>query len=561
MKSEDLLKAIGNIDDKFIEEAAPKINAVNETNAAESNDSAKTDDKKLVEIVKVKPRNTFRIVASIAACVCLVAAVSFAIIGSTKSRPQISDDSSCQSNEACVKENDDGISYLEDDENEKSYDKVNDNKEEIYNLKWSEKDNSQKYTKFSIDKYAYSSANTETSSEYIGEKICDTTLTGTDDDDNKQESAGEVYKINNMSDKFVVAVKFKNDDKYYVYYATDYLNSKYTPKNLGEFIDDLGLEENMNMREIGIYYEIIETNKDGQKEYKGTRYYNSLSMADVWNKLLYNRNIESLTDFSNGPNIIDGYYTGIRSGFYMTIGWELPSINFGVRNFRVFISDDDYIVFKLANIDSIAFKLSDEQIKNFKTMLDEKEYLDEEGMNLRYGWDLGETKNITPKITSSAVKAIKPGMTYSEIIHQLGKGANFGKMNMQQYIVDDEYAFVLKFDNFSDICTKSGEELLKDIVPYKKPERVESILAKDYDIFYCLVTNDDDYFVSFRNNSPDMHCALDLSNAKIEFENGEPATVDDIKFMSSLVVTYNTRLGNEPSKLYCTKVIIIDNHS
>ena len=54
MKSEDLLKAIGNIDDKFIEEAAPKINAVNETNTAESNDSAKTDDKKLVEIVKVK---------------------------------------------------------------------------------------------------------------------------------------------------------------------------------------------------------------------------------------------------------------------------------------------------------------------------------------------------------------------------------------------------------------------------------------------------------------------------------------------------------------------------
>ena len=74
MKSEDLLKAIGNIDDKFIEEAAPKINAVNETNTAESNDSAKTDDKKLVEVVKVKPRSTFRIVVSIAACVCLVAA-------------------------------------------------------------------------------------------------------------------------------------------------------------------------------------------------------------------------------------------------------------------------------------------------------------------------------------------------------------------------------------------------------------------------------------------------------------------------------------------------------
>lgn len=53
MKSEDLLKAIGNIDDKFIEEAAPKINAVNETNAAESNDSAKTDDKNLLRLLRL----------------------------------------------------------------------------------------------------------------------------------------------------------------------------------------------------------------------------------------------------------------------------------------------------------------------------------------------------------------------------------------------------------------------------------------------------------------------------------------------------------------------------
>lgn len=53
MKSEDLLKAIGNIDDKFIEEAAPKINAVNETNTAESNDSAKTDDKNLLRLLRL----------------------------------------------------------------------------------------------------------------------------------------------------------------------------------------------------------------------------------------------------------------------------------------------------------------------------------------------------------------------------------------------------------------------------------------------------------------------------------------------------------------------------
>lgn len=568
MKSEDLLKAIGEIDDKFIEEAAPQINTINETNTAESNDSAKTDDKKLVEIVKVKPRNTFRIVASIAACVCLVAAVSFAIIGSTKSRPQTSDDSSCPSDDVCVKENDDGISYLEDDENEKSYDKVNDNKEEIYNLKWSEKDNSQKYTKFSIDKYAYSSANTETSSEYIGEKICDTTLTGTDDDDNKQESAGEVYKINNMSDKFVVAVKFKNDDKYYVYYATDYLHSKYTPKNLGEFIDDLSLEENLCMLEKDIEYDIYETNKDGEKKYKETKYY-SISKSDIWNKLLYNRNIESLTDFSNGPYIQDGYYISAHFGYYMTIHGELPAIGFGQKIFRILIADEGYIVFRFGDFDGIAFKLSDEQIQKFLDLL-ESEYDSENSKNNTSSVEASNSESSnsaelsgtdipdnyfcasSEKITSSNVKAIKAGMTYKEIINQLGETANFGQSRMRQYIVDDELVLSLRFNNLSDVCEKTGEELLQEAVEYKVPESIKNELN---DNIYGIVTADK--FISCVNNDPNNCYYIDLSDAEIKFENGKSATVDNIKFMSGVIVTYDYVAELYPPQMHCTSVTIV----
>lgn len=572
MKSEDLLKAIGNIDDKFIEEAAPKINAVNETNAAESNDSAKTDDKKLVEVVKVKPRNTFRIVASIAACVCLAAAVSFAIIGSTKSRPQVGENGSCQSNEACVKENDDGISYLEDDENEKSYDKVNDNKEEIYNLKWSEKDNSQKYTKFSIDKYAYSSANTETSSEYIGEKICDTTLTGTDDDDNKQESAGEVYKINNMSDKFVVAVKFKNDDKYYVYYATDYLHSKYTPKNLGEFIDDLSLEENLCMLEKDIEYDIYETNKDGEKKYKETKYY-SISKSDIWNKLLYNRNIESLTDFSNGPYIQDGYYMSAHYGYYMTIHGELPAIGFGQKIFRILIADEGYIVFRLGDFDGIAFKLSDEQIQKFLDLFG-SEYDSENSKNNTSSVEASNSESSnsaelsntdipdnyfcagSKKITSSDVKAIKAGMTYKEIINQLGETANFGQGNIRQYIVDDKLVLPLRFDSLSDVCKKTGEELLKQAISYKVPERIKDKLN---DSVYAIVTADK--FISCINGEPDNCCTIDLSDAEIKFENGKTATAADIKPMSSVLISYDMVAESYPGSMHCLKVTILDSNS
>lgn len=319
MKSEDLLKAIGNIDDKFIEEAAPKINAVNETNTAESNDSAKTDDKKLVEIVKVKPRNTFRIVASIAACVCLVAAVSFAIIGSTKSRPQTSDDGLCSSDGVCAK--------------------GNNNKEEIYNS----------------------------------------------------------------------------------------LESKYDSEN--------------------------SKNNTSSVEASSSESSNSAELSNT--------------------DIPDNYFCA------------------GSK-----------------------------------------------------------------KITSSDVKAIKAGMTYKEIINQLGETANFGQGNIRQYIVDDKLVLPLRFDSLSDVCKKTGEELLKQAIPYKVPERIKDKLNDD---IYAVVINDK--FISCINGEPDNCCTIDLSDAEIKFENGKTATAADVKPMSSVLISYDMVAESYPGNMHCLKVTILDSNS
>lgn len=319
MKSEDLLKAIGNIDDKFIEEAAPKINAVNETNAAESNDSAKTDDKKLVEIVKVKPRNTFRIVASIAACVCLVAAVSFAIIGSTKFKPQVGDNGSCSSDGVCAK--------------------GNNNKEEIYNS----------------------------------------------------------------------------------------LESKYDSEN--------------------------SKNNTSSVEASSSESSNSAKLSNT--------------------DIPDNYFCA------------------GSK-----------------------------------------------------------------KITSSDVKAIKAGMTYKEIINQLGETANFGQGNIRQYIVDDKLVLPLRFDSLSDVCKKTGEELLKQAIPYKVPERIKDKLNDD---IYAVVINDK--FISCINGEPDNCCTIDLSDAEIKFENGKTATAADVKPMSSVLISYDMVAESYPGSMHCLKVTILDSNS
>lgn len=319
MKSEDLLKAIGNIDDKFIEEAAPKINAVNETNAAESNDSAKTDDKKLVEVVKVKPRNTFRIVASIAACVCLAAAVSFAIIGSTKFRPQVGDNGSCSSDSVCAK--------------------GNNNKEEIYNS----------------------------------------------------------------------------------------LESKYDSEN--------------------------SKNNTSSVEASSSESSNSAELSNT--------------------DIPDNYFCA------------------GSK-----------------------------------------------------------------KITSSDVKAIKAGMTYKEIINQLGETANFGQGNIRQYIVDDKLVLPLRFDSLSDVCKKTGEELLKQAIPYKVPERIKDKLNDD---IYAVVIKDK--FISCINGEPDNCCTIDLSDAEIKFENGKTATAADIKPMSSVLISYDMVAESYPGSMHCLKVTILDSNS
>lgn len=319
MKSEDLLKAIGNIDDKFIEEAAPKINAVNETNTAESNDSAKTDDKKLVEVVKVKPRSTFRIVASIAACVCVAAAVSFAIIGSTKFKPQVGDNGSCSSDGVCAK--------------------GNNNKEEIYNS----------------------------------------------------------------------------------------LESKYDSEN--------------------------SKNNTSSVEASSSESSNSAKLSNT--------------------DIPDNYFCA------------------GSK-----------------------------------------------------------------KITSSDVKAIKAGMTYKEIINQLGETANFGQGNIRQYIVDDKLVLPLRFDSLSDVCKKTGEELLKQAIPYKVPERIKDKLNDD---IYAVVINDK--FISCINGEPDNCCTIDLSDAEIKFENGKTATAADVKPMSSVLISYDMVAESYPGSMHCLKVTILDSNS
>lgn len=573
MKSEDLLKAIGNIDDKFIEEAAPKINAVNETNTAESNDSAKTDDKKLVEVVKVKPRNTFRIVASIAACVCLAAAVSFAIIGSTKFRPQTSDDKTNSNTDSQETKKSSVIEITDEESYVANSDDFSENEESI---PWEQMPNKDKYHVLYMGDDTYFNARMEAAADTIEKKVgtgkVDSIYSG-----KSMESTGTVYKIKSISEEFSVAVQFEGDKRYYIYYS----NGHYVPGTLENLINDLNLEDNMKFGDVYIYQDgkyFCDFLHKGESDDSKPRHYTGVSAKDIWDILLSNRDEIYWMDLTSGVGPFFRDYITIAE-----IEVNCPII--GYNDVGMCITSNGYLAINLT-VNPGFVKLSDEQIQKFLDLFGNEYNYKEISASIESKYASENSKNNTSsveasssessnsaelsntdipdnyfcagskKITSSDVKAIKAGMTYKEIINQLGETANFGQGNIRQYIVDDKLVLPLRFDSLSDVCKKTGEELLKQAIPYKVPERIKDKLNDD---IYAVVINDK--FISCINGEPDNCCTIDLSDAEIKFENGKTATAADIKPMSSVLISYDMVAESYPGSMHCLKVTILDSNS
>lgn len=253
MKEERLLKTLGDVDEKFIDEAAPE--------AAEQPDFIQIHTRKEPVYMKILP------IAACAAVVGIGVTVGVLIHNNAITQPayQPSDSSSVY------------VSSVS----------------ETYRVPhWDELEINGQYTRFKYNGIEYHTAGAEISAEKLGEFLGETTASGVDEyTDEKHEITVSVYPIAKINEKTALAVQFPEDEKSYVYY-----NPNNAPKTLGEFFDDLNLTENLKISTTATCTTI-------ENGYLTARKYSNVDTSKLMEILLSEK--DSLNECYSGRNLTD----------------------------------------------------------------------------------------------------------------------------------------------------------------------------------------------------------------------------------------------------------------
>ena len=286
MKEEDLLKTLGDVDEKFIDEAAP--------DTAEKADYTEIIPRKEPFYMKILP---------IAACTAVVGigvTVGVLIHNNAITQPayQPSDSSSVY------------VSSVS----------------EAYRVPhWDELDINGQYTSFEWQGNAYDTAGTEIPAEKLGELLGETTASGVDEyTDEKHEITVSVYPITKISEKTALAVQFPEDENFYVYF-----NRNYIPQTLGEFVVDLNLAENLKISDTATCTTI-------ENGYMTDWEYSDIDTSKLMEILLSGRNVptESILDYNT-------FVEGDRFEAALEFAVDIPIL--GIKNLSLEITKGGFV--------------------------------------------------------------------------------------------------------------------------------------------------------------------------------------------------------------------------
>ena len=361
MNNKDLLKAIGDIDEKYL---------IEETDIEETNRIASNNKVNIMKNLKLK-----YILAPI--CIVFIAVIGLYKSGIFTSKPDI-----------IISKKDDWIIK------EVQVDKKDTPTDTAVIPKWNEMSISQQFNEVEYNNSKYSSRITKISNNNILKNIGNATLTGYDTyTETTYNKKAELYSIKDIEEKCAIAIKFEGDTDYYVY-----VNSYYRPTTLGEFTKDLNLEEIISFGTI--YYNYWD---EDLQEYINVEFY-GVDNKIIWQKLFNNKNLENIYSDNDTEK-----YTSERFSQSIGISVDIPLL--GYKNISVSLTDKGYLLtnildtgkgfyigedkvqefldyikdnyngYKIVYVDESGSGITDEEVKTEKNIVEEKIMMTENTVN------------------------------------------------------------------------------------------------------------------------------------------------------------------------------------
>lgn len=171
--------------------------------------------------------------------------------------------------------------------------------------------------------------------------------------------------------------------------------------------------------------------------------------------------------------------------------------------------------------------------------------------------DPSETEELlchdTVMVTEEELADIAANTSYGEILEKLGKTQAFGQFKYRQYVTEDNRIIQLYFESKDELCPYSGTELYERALPLKYDGEAPE------GTFYGLLAGNG-RFITYLAGSENPYitgCYLMTSDAEIVFEDGSPATADDMKPDDPVLVRSDYALYSYPEQRHCTKIIIL----
>lgn len=308
MDKDRLMKIIGDVDERYIEEAAPMY------------------DINMTKRKKTKVSNYHKWVG-IAASVALMLGTGVVLWQSGIFKSEHSNDNMVLNDTRWPQK----IVYV--GENETTV------VETIIELKWDEKTISEQFAEFKFESQKYSTMVCAVEADYIGDKLGEVTLEGYDIyEEKKYITQAEVHEIAGINTECATALRFEGRTDYYVY-----VNSWYRPATLGEFIEALNLTENITFGKV--YYSYFDDNET----------YHTVEFEDIEDSVIW----EMLLDEGDISNVHEDTHL---HNTYMSVSVDIPLLGF--NNISLSVTTDGYIVTNILNTGK-CFYIGEEKVQAF----------------------------------------------------------------------------------------------------------------------------------------------------------------------------------------------------